>query len=270
MKRKVTFASLLLLLLAVSVQAARVDSVAVKSPSMNKEVKVVYVVPDKALKNQPCPVIYLLHGYGGDQTNWITKKPELKQIADERGIIFVCPDGNNSWYWDSPKDPSFKYETFVASELVTYTDTHYATVADKKGRAITGLSMGGHGAFYLAINHKDVFGAVGSMSGGVDIRPFPQNWKIKERLGEFASNKKSWDAHSVMTNIEKLEDGDLAIIFDCGVDDFFYEVNKSLHNALLARKISHDFIQRPGAHNWPYWVNSLDFQVLFFDKFFKK
>lgn len=252
------------------VQAARVDTVAVKSPSMDKNITVVYVVPDKAIGKQACPVIYLLHGYGGDAKNWITKKPELMDIADEKGIIFVCPDGNDSWYWDSPKDATFRYDTFVSSELVEYTDKHYATIADRKARAITGLSMGGHGALWLAITHKDVFGAAGSMSGGVDIRPFPQNWKIKERLGEFASNKKLWDAHTVMNQLDKIEDGDLALTIDCGEADFFYEINKALHNRLLARKISHDFTIRPGGHTWPYWINSLDFHILFFDKFFKK
>jgi hypothetical protein len=47
-------------------------------------------------------------------------------------------------------------------------------------------------------------------------------------------------------------------------------VNKDLHNRLLARKINHDFITRPGGHNGKYWNNSIDYQILFFDKFFKK
>ena len=270
MKSKKFVWSALLCMWALFTQAARVDTVMVKSTAMNKEIKVVYVVPEQAAAGKACPVLYLLHGYGGDATNWITKKPELKTIADERGIIVACPDGNDSWYWDSPKDPSFRYETFMVQELIAYTDSHYPTLADKKGRAITGLSMGGHGALWLAMNHKDVYGAAGSMSGGVDIRPFPQNWKIKERLGEFAANKASWDAHTVMTQVDKIENGDLAIIFDCGEADFFYEVNKELHKRLLAHKIDHDFVVRPGGHTWKYWINSLDYQVLFFSKFFNK
>ena len=62
---------------------------------------------------------------------------------------------------------------YVSSELVKYIDTHYSTIKDRKGRAVTGLSMGGHGGMWLSIRHKDVFGAGGSTSGGVDIRPFP-------------------------------------------------------------------------------------------------
>ena len=93
--KKNILAILLLLFVAMGVQAARVDTVMVRSEAMNTEVKVVYVVPDKAAGNcgQACPVIYLLHGHGGNAKSWITIKPELPRIADEKGIIFVCPDG---------------------------------------------------------------------------------------------------------------------------------------------------------------------------------
>ena len=264
--------TVLLLVLAAPSFAARVDTVLVNSPSMNKDVKVVVVAPDVVLgkKATACPVIYLLHGYGGSAKAWIGIKPNLPQIADEKGIIFVCPDGKNSWYWDSPKDPSYRYETFVSSELVKYIDGHYKTIADRKGRAITGLSMGGHGAMWNAIRHKDTFGACGSTSGGVDIRPFPLNWEMSKQLGEFARNKKVWDEHTVINQIDKIENGELAIIFDCGEADFFLNVNKDLHNRLLARKIDHDFITRPGGHTGQYWNNSIDYQILFFEKFFKK
>ena len=211
-----------------------------------------------------------LHGYGGNARSWVGLKPELPKIADEKGIIFVCPDGKNSWYWDSPKNQAYRYETFVASELVKYTDKNYATIPEKKGRAITGLSMGGHGALWLAIRHKEIFGAGGSTSGGVDIRPFPKNWEMNKQLGDYESDKTLWDQHTVITQVDKIKDGDLALIIDCGEQDFFLEVNKALHKVLLEKNISHDFITRPGGHNGQYWNNSIDYQILFFDKFFKK
>ena len=142
--------------------------------------------------------------------------------------------------------------------------------ADRKGRAITGLSMGGHGAMWNAIRHKDTFGASGSTSGGMDIRPFPKNWDMSKQLGEYESNKEVWDNHTVINQIDKIENGDLAIIVDCGEGDFFLNVNKDLHNRLLEKKIDHDFITRPGGHTGQYWNNSIDYQILFFDKFFKK
>ena len=129
--------------------------------------------------------------------------------------------------------------------------------------------MGGHGALFLAFRHKELYGACGSMSGGVDIRPFPRNWELPYDLGEYASHKKDWDAHTVINQIDRIADGDLAITIDCGEDDFFLEVNKSLHERLLGRKISHDFTTRPGGHNPSYWNNSLDYQLLFFKKYFE-
>lgn len=271
MKRKsLLFACLLLL--ALPFYAAQVDTVMVQSPSMNKEVQVVVVTPDVALgkKAVACPVVYLLHGFSGNAKTWVNIKPELPQIADEKGIIFVCPDGKNCWYWDSPKNKDVRYETFISSELIKYIDGHYKTVAAPRGRAITGLSMGGHGALWNAIRHTDVFGAAGSTSGGVDIRPFPKNWMMSEQLGEMETNKEVWEQHTVINQIDKLQKGDLTIIVDCGEADFFLDVNKNLHKRLLELKIDHDFITRPGTHNGQYWNNSIDYQILFFSKFFKK
>ena len=260
--------TLLCLCASAAVSAAGIDTLKVFSPKMQREIPTVVVTPDEAAVRR-LPVVYLLHGYSGDELAW-QRITDLRPLAEQFGVIFVCPDGENSWYWDSPKDPSYRYETFVSSELVKYIDGHYKTIADRKGRAITGLSMGGHGAMWNAIRHKDTFGAGGSTSGGVDIRPFPLNWDMSKQLGEFAYNKKVWDEHTVINQIDKIENGDLAIIIDCGEADFFLNVNKDLHNRLLARKINHDFITRPGGHNGKYWNNSIDYQILFFDKFFKK
>ena len=58
------------------------------------------------------------------------------------------------------------------------------------------------------------------------------------------------------------------IVFECGVDDFFIEVNRNLHKALVDAKIKHDYTERPGSHTWEYWCNALDYQMLFFSKAF--
>ncbi|MDR0960968.1 MAG: esterase family protein [Mediterranea sp.] len=271
-KRVMTCSILLWMLTVVAVQAARIDTVMVHSASMNKDVQVIYVIPDAALERTLVryPVIYLLHGFGGNALSWIRLKPELPQIADAKGIIFVCPDAKGSWYWDSPKNPEYRYETFVGTELVQYTDAHYATQANRTGRAITGLSMGGHGALWLAFRHPDTFGAGGSTSGGVDIRPFPTSWWMNRQLGEYAANRELWDSHTVINQIDRIKKGELALIIDCGEDDFFLEVNKALHQRLLGQGIDHDFITRPGGHADEYWVNSIDYQILYFDKYFRQ
>ena len=250
-------------------RAATVDTVETYSPSMKKTIKAVVIKPEAYNTARELPVVYLLHGYSGNYSDWIKKAPGFEKAADDHQLIIVCPDGNNSWYWDSPVDDKFKYETYISGELVKWIDGNYKTIKNKKGRAITGLSMGGHGALYLALTHQDVFGAAGSMSGGVDIRSFPENWEMAARLGKYAERQDNWERNTIINMLHLLTAKSLALIIDCGIDDFFFRVNENLHQQLLLRNIPHDYVTRPGAHNWQYWNNAIKYQLLFMSNYFK-
>src|SRR5690606_13654335 len=144
----------------------------------------VVVLPDSYSRQDSLPVIYLLHGFGGNYKNWVDRAPTVKELADAFSMIIICLDGGkDSWYWDSPEDPTYRYETFFIQELIPWVDTHYKSRRSRSGRAITGLSMGGQGALYLSFRHQDLFGAAGSTAGGVDIRPFPKKWNMARHLG---------------------------------------------------------------------------------------
>ena len=249
--------------------AKQVDTIEIFSSSMNINIKNVVILPADYNNKTNYPVLYLLHGYSGNHKSWIQIKPKLPELATLHGIIIVCPDGKNSWYWDSPVNTKMKFETYVSKELINHIDRNYKTKKSPDGRAITGLSMGGHGGLWLGIRHQDIFGACGSTSGGVDIRPFPDNWEMKKSLGTYDSNSKRWDEHTVINQTHLIKPT-LAIIIDCGTEDFFFEVNESLHKKLLDNNIKHDYITRPGAHNSQYWSNSIEYQILFFRKFFDK
>jgi S-formylglutathione hydrolase FrmB len=262
---------IVLILFILKANASQVDTLIVHSPSMKKDVYNLVVIPenyDKAGKS--LPVLYLLHGAGGDFTNWVSRVPAVKEYADEYNMIIVCPDAaSTSWYFDSPIDSTMRYETYMTTELIASVDSQFNTIEHSSGRAITGLSMGGHGAFYLAFRHPDIWGAAGSMSGGLDFRPFPQNWEIKERLGPYEINQETWDKNVVVNLIPLLDGKSLAIIFDCGVGDFFFEVNQAMHEKLLVAEIDHDYIVRPGVHNWDYWAEAIKYQLVFFNTFFQ-
>lgn len=262
--------TLFLVLLFFSAQAAHVDTIQVFSPSMNKNIKTCVIVPDNYKKSKKkFPVVYLLHGYSGNYATWVKSFKEVSQQVDRYGFIAIGVDGNySSWYFNSPIDPTFKYETYIIDELVPFIDKKYKTIASREGRAISGLSMGGHGSLYLSLKHQDVFGAAGSMSGGVDIRPFSEKWNIKKRLGAINDFPDNWEKNTVVNLIELNQNNNLKLIIDCGVDDFFIDVNRELHQKMLALKIDHDYIERPGKHNIDYWENSLKFQLLFFYNFF--
>jgi S-formylglutathione hydrolase FrmB len=250
--------------------AGTVDTVSIYSNSMHKYINAVVIKPDSYKKKKNSfPVVYLLHGYSGNYSNWITKVPELSKYADAYQTLIVCPDGAySSWYFDSPIDTSYRYETHVATELVNYIDKNYRSIADKNHRAITGLSMGGHGALFLALRHPDIFGAAGSMSGGVDLKESKNRFDISKRIGDTILHAKEWHDLTVINLIENYINTDVKIIFDCGTGDIFIDGNRRLHQKMLQLKMQHEYIERPGEHNWQYWSNAIPFQLLFFQRFF--
>ena len=237
--------------------AARIDTLSIASNKMGKEIRTIVITPETT---DNC--------HRGNEYSWLEIKPTLQKMCDKDGIIVVCPNGENSWYWDSPKNKDSQFETFISKELVNYIDSNYNTIKDRKFRAITGLSMGGHGSLWISMRNKDVFGACGSTSGGVDIVSFPDKWDMEKQLGLYNDNKKTWNSHSVINNIDKIQDKELAIIIDCGTEDYFFDINNKLHSILLKKGISHDYICREGKHNKTYWNNSIDYQWLFFKKYF--
>ncbi|MCB4798830.1 alpha/beta hydrolase [Neotamlana laminarinivorans] len=252
--------------------ASNVDTLSVFSKSMNKTIKNVVITPDSyPEKNKTYAVVYLLHGAWGDYKSWLEISSEIKNFADVYDVILVCPDGHeSSWYFDSPIDASMRYETYISKELVSKIDADYKTKAQPEFRAITGLSMGGHGALYLAFKHQDIWGVAASMSGGVDVRGFPLRWHLAERLGTYAEHPENWENHMVI-NLTHLLDGEkLKFMFDCGTDDFFYNANVRLHKKLLERNIPHDYIERPGGHTKKYWRNAIKYHMLYFNEFFNQ
>ncbi|HEX6916236.1 MAG TPA: alpha/beta hydrolase family protein [Chitinophagaceae bacterium] len=267
------FSLLLISCLLVQSAFSRVDTVRVYSESMQKNVSCVVITPKKIKKHRArFPVVYLLHGYAGDYANWIRRVPALDRLANALRLIIVCPDGAwSSWYFDSPVDSSYRYETFTSTELPQFIDTHYPTISDRKARAITGLSMGGHGAMFLALRHPGVFGAAGSMSGALDVSTIKRSYDVPRRLGDTIQNLRYYQDWSVVNLLERYNPADsIAFIIDCGVNDFIFSMSRAAHQKMLNRKIPHDYIERPGAHDWKYWANAVRYQLLFFREWFNK
>jgi len=259
-------------------EGSQVDTIEVESQAMGRTIKNVVVVPsdyqlyaDEICNDVQYPVLYLLHGAYGCYSDW-SKKADLQHLSNLYEVIIVCPDGQDSWYFDSPVDPKMQFETYVSKELVEYIDSHYRTHANRYMRAITGLSMGGHGALFLAFRHPDVFWSCGSMSGNMDITQFPDKWHIKDRLGDYESNPQRWHDHAVVNQLDLVKNSPLKpaqnIIIDDGLNDIFIKNNISMHDKMVEMGIDHDFTVRPGRHSWDYWVNSLGYHLFFFDKAF--
>ena len=129
--------------------------------------------------------------------------------------------------------------------------------------------MGGHGAISMLARHPDIYCAAGSMSGVMELTSSSKKYGLTELLGDYRTNKNSWEKNSCINLADKLVGENKGIIIDCGVDDFLIKGNREMHKKLLKLKIDHDYYERPGEHSWSYWTNALEYHILFFSKFLK-
>ena len=262
--------------------AAKVDTLQVASTAMGKTYKAAVVLPNSYSKSKTAfPVMYLLHGAYGHFSDWLKNTPNKKlvhNLADQYNMIIVMPEGETfSFYLDSPVNKESQFETFITQEVIQKVDKTYQTISNRNGRVITGLSMGGHGALYLSGRHPDLFCAAGSMSGAVDMSVMlnrdssAQVVKLMQPVfGDKSGSIELYEQNSVLRMADKLKANKLPLIIDCGVDDFLIEPNRELHRRLVYNKVDHDYTERPGAHTWDYWENSLPYHVLFFNKILLK
>ncbi len=275
--------SLLLVLFLISVaafgqQGMLKESLTVTSPVLGRDVKYsIYLPADYERSNRIYPVLYLLHGYSDDETGW-TQFGEAHLAADraiQQGdaapMIIVMPDAGVSWYINN-YDGKVKYEDFFVKDFIPYIDATYRTRANRRYRAIAGLSMGGYGALALATKHPDLFCATAPLSAGVltddeIVLSTDDMWKVvmgdlygkkeltgKNRLTDHYT--KNSILHIVANgNVEELKK--IRYYIDCGDKDFLIKGNMALHSAMIDKKIPHEFRVREGAHNWTYWRTAL-------------
>ena len=276
---------LLLLFPSILVAQGRVDTIAVYSPSMKKTLKAAISFPSGYENGESrFPVVYLLHGGSGAFSDWhqkVTEKGIVNQMAEEHKVLIVTPGvGPASYYYDSPLLDTVRYETYMIQELIPFIDKNYRTLAQKESRAITGLSMGGHGAITLAAKHPTLFIAAGSMSGvmnidtdlwkvGEDFRSLRKKGQI-EMLGAINYQGPLFNPYTAVGLVDQLKNQKVSLIIDCGVDDFLIETNRQMHSLLMEKKVAHEYIERPGAHTWNYWTEALPVQFFFLSKSLKR
>ncbi len=271
-------------LLTLPLHAAKVDSLDVPSTVMKKNLRAAVVLPESYAKSKASfPVLYLLHGGGGQFSDWLRQTPDrmtVHRLADQYNLIIVMPEGERlGGYLDSPVQKDNLFETYIAKEVVEKIDKTYRTIRDRKGRLITGLSMGGHGAMYLATRHPELFCAAGSMSGVMDLNY--KTWRIDPEfekaiepgfariLGPLGASPDYYALNSVVNMVDRIRANGQKLIIDCGVDDFLVEPNRELHRRLVYAKIPHEYTERPGGHTWDYWQNSLAYHAIFFHNVLK-
>ncbi len=273
---KTLFTTLLLLLflnpLISIAQSGKVyDNLSLPSKILKSERKyAIYLPPDYETSGRSYPVLYLLHGSGDDQTGWV-QFGEVLNITDKAiaagtatPMIIVMPDANTGrrGYFNDIKG-DWNYEDFFFTELIPFIEKKYHAKTDKRGRAISGLSMGGGGTFMYALHHPEMFSSACPLSASVGPLSLEEaKNSIKKNNPNLADSAITnyYNRHSAIALVNNMpEDQKKAVrwYIDCGDDDFLYEGNSLVHIALRKKEILHEYRVRDGGHTWTYWRAAL-------------
>jgi enterochelin esterase family protein len=248
------------------------------SPTLKMQRRMTVYTPAGYDKGKNYPVMYLLHGAGGDENAW-SELGRAAQIMDNliatgkaKPMIVVMPNGNTDCQaapgeWSRGMyQPSFMGsvnqrpiatmdESFM--DIVKYIESHYKVAKGKKNRAICGLSMGGGHSFATSKRYPDAFNYVGLFSAGLNIggdrnksfyELLQQNKEVQQQLSRLFSAKPAlyWIA--------------------IGKTDFLYQQNADLRRYLDEKGYKYEYVETEGGHIWRNWRIYL---TMFAQKIFK-
>ncbi len=205
------------------------------------------------------PVAYLLHGMYGDADSWLRFSNVDRYAQDRRCAVVTCSAGN-SFYQNAPE--GLPYETFITRELPAYICALFPVSPRREDTFIGGFSMGGYGAFHLALLAPERYAKAGSMSGALDIVSLYQSAKKDPGALPF-----HWRA--LFGDPEALE-GSGSDLFaqyracaaagvapelyqSCGTEDFLHAMNLQARDRFLAMGAKLTYTEGPGGHDWNYW-----------------
>ncbi|MBN2682040.1 MAG: prolyl oligopeptidase family serine peptidase [Bacteroidales bacterium] len=220
-------------------------------------------VPEKK-SNHNLPVVFMLHGYSGNYSQW-NRIIDLQKMANQYQTIIICPDGLfETWYVDSPVIKKSKFKTFFFAVLLPSIRNLYKI--DERNIFITGLSMGGFGALHLFLHKPYVFRAAASTSGMLWLGEMPNRFGLEKIFG---TNMEVLNSFSIINRIKELRSSNKPVLIDCGTEDFFYNQHKAF--VIKAKNMDYKFVWKAekGSHNANYWRKSVQEQFSFFANYYK-
>ncbi|MFZ0411281.1 MAG: alpha/beta hydrolase family protein [Candidatus Acidiferrales bacterium] len=265
--------------------AGRAECLSIHSKILGRAVGYCALLPPSydAAKDARFPILYLLHGIGGNQQtilgggglNLVEDLWERHAIGD---FLIVTPDGDSSFYINS-RDGRVRYEDFLIREFFPYIERRYRVNGSRATRGISGISMGGYGALHLAFRHPELFGSVSAHSAALLLQ-LPR----VSATGGAASAEMSllgdvfgsppdpafWRRNDPLELARTAPLAGLKIYFDCGTEDEygFYRGALKLDEILTGRKITHEFHLDPGGHDWTYFAEHLPESLEFHSRAF--
>lgn len=255
---------------------SRIESITFKSAALDRDMAVdIYLPPGYSPENK-YPVLYILYGYGGDQSSWFTflgLNQEADRLIEEQRIkplIIVSPDYKQSFGVNSKAGEGINpggvdegsFGDYLSEDVVSYVDTHYSTISTRDGRYIGGASMGGYAALYHSFTNPELFSKVGGHSSALwdyskdDMYIGQRDWLYPSQ--ELRSLRDPF----LLAENKGLDS--VQVYLDVGDSDELSEVNKRFYKVLQANQVQVEWHLTPGGHNVDYWKRNLESYLMFY------
>jgi putative tributyrin esterase len=240
------------------------------SPALDRVKRVNILLPSGYADGaRSYPVLFLLHGYGGNRDTWLRNASSLAALD----LIVVCPESGRRWFIND--HAGHRYEDYLVRELVDRVDAHYRTT---QRRGIAGFSMGGAAAVFQALRHPDVFNAAASLAGafGAPLRLGDPYAAFRDDpallMPTVESHELVWGppgsptrhAYSPETLLDRYAPG-LGLHLQVGTDDYarVVRMNRDMRTAMERRRVPHSYAEVPGAHDWDFVNRALPSALTF-------
>ena len=214
-------------------------------------------------------VLYLLHGYSGDHNSWLYNT-SIQRYLEKLNLAVIMPAANNSIY--SNMVNNFNYWTFISKELPTAAKRFFNISTKPAKTFVAGLSMGGYGAFKLALTFSEKFAAAGSFSGVLDLKSYYKKIKdnsierlnVERVFGDMALFQgSSNDLFQLTTEYDRCKSNFPKLFQCCGTEDVLYQGNINFKKHLEKNDFNFLYEESVGRHNWNYWDKSIEKFITF-------
>lgn len=228
----------------------------------------------------PYPTLYLLHGLGGNSSRWL-HATNIRALAENQGVAVIMPSGENSFYLDIlVKDGCLgDFGAYVGEELVRVTREMFPLSHKREETWISGMSMGGYGAFRNGLKYCDTFGKAAIFAGAVHFYEYDREWvrtqgNVAGELMNFGeldvTEKTDRNPRVIIEQIKERNEKDHANYFPefyvtCGTEDHLLKANESLSGALKEAGAKVQFVPRPGGHTPAFCNENLPDVFAFLD-----
>lgn len=216
------------------------------------------ILPENIRKKEKLKVLYLLHGYSGDATDWIGMT-SIERYVKELGLVVVMPSVHNSYYNDMVT--GLPYYTYISKELPKWIESVFPVSNKREDTFVCGLSMGGFGALKMAFMQPDRFIKAASLSGALNIANIKELSTNNGRKSAYfkavfgtKSIKGTVNDLGYLVRKSKQEKRKLPSIYlACGTEDFLYEHSIKFSKVLKRESIDFTYEESKGDHDWYFW-----------------